>query len=198
MNSKISRYCISLPLENAPIVSTYLSKLVSMRITLILPLLYLWASVSLAQTPQVVTVKKGHPFYDAKDLPHVLEYRFERDGARSLETLLLDSQVLLEIGQDVCRDTRQEFRFIVKGDYSRYADSLCLKEAVRQLVFLSTFSPRQAALKDWADVLEQARPAMRLGEEFTLQPGIYARVDRVISPDESILILILAQRERPQ
>jgi hypothetical protein len=69
MNSKISRYCISLPLENAPIVSTYLSKLVSMRITLILPLLYLWASVSLAQTPQVVTVKKGHPFYDAKDLP---------------------------------------------------------------------------------------------------------------------------------
>jgi len=140
---------------------------------------------------------KPEPIF-SKDLPHVLEYRFERDGARSLETLLLDTQVLLEIGQDVCRDTRQEFRFIVKGDYSRYADSLCLKEAVRQLVFLSTFSPRQAALKDWADVLEQARPAMRLGEEFTLQPGIYARVDRVISPDESILILILAQRERPQ
>ncbi len=138
---------------------------------------------------------KPEPIF-SQDLPHVLEYRFERRGTQSLESLLLDTQVLLEIGQDVCRDTRQEFRFTVQGDYSRFPDSMWLKEAARQLVFLSSFSPKQAPLKAWADVLETARPAMRLGEEAELQPGIYARVDRIVSPEQSTLILILAQSKQ--
>ncbi|MCS7035447.1 MAG: hypothetical protein RMJ33_12000 [Saprospiraceae bacterium] len=140
---------------------------------------------------------KPEPIF-SKDLPHVVEYRFERQGAQSLESLLLDTQVLLEIGQEVCRDTRQEFRFTVPGDYSRFPDSMWLKEAARQLVFLSSFSPKQAPLKAWADALEAARPAMRLGEEAELQPGIYARVDRIVSPEQSTLLLILAQREQQQ
>lgn len=136
---------------------------------------------------------KPEPIF-CQDLPHVLEYRFEKQDQQSLETLRLDTQVLLEISQEVCRDTRQEFRFTVQGDYSRFADSLWLKEAARQLVFLSTFSPKQAPLKAWADALEAARPAMRLGEDFELQPGIFARVDRILSPEQSTLILILAQQ----
>ncbi len=137
---------------------------------------------------------KPEPIF-SQDLPHVVAYRFERQGTQSLESLLLDTQVLLEIGQEVCRHTRQEFRFTVSGDYSRFPDSLWLKEAARQLVFLSTFSPKQAPLKAWADVLEAARPAMRLGEEKELQPGVFAQVDRIVSPEQSVLILILAQRE---
>jgi hypothetical protein len=62
MYSRSTTHCISLQFENMPIVFVYLSKLLSMRKTLILPLLYLsWASVSLAQTPQTVTVQKGQP-----------------------------------------------------------------------------------------------------------------------------------------
>ncbi len=138
---------------------------------------------------------KPEPIF-SEGLPHVVEYRFEREGAQSLETLWLDTQVLLEISQEVCRDTRQEFRFTVLGDYSQFADSMWLREAVRQLVFLSTLSPKQAPLQAWADVLEEARPAMRLGQEVELQPGIFARVDRIISSEQSTLILILAQREQ--
>lgn len=136
---------------------------------------------------------KPSPIFEA-GLPHVVQYNFETAGQESLESLLLDSGVLLEIGQDVCEKTRQEYRFQVKGDYAQYADSLWMKEAVRQLVFLSTFSPKQAALKDWADLLELKRAEMRLGEDYEIQPGILIRVDRVVSPDQSTLILLMAQQ----
>ncbi|MFN0014719.1 MAG: hypothetical protein ACKVU2_09245 [Saprospiraceae bacterium] len=136
---------------------------------------------------------KPEPIF-AKDLPHVVQYNFEKDGNQSLESLVLDTGTLVEVGQDVCTDTRQEFRFTVRGDYRQYADSMWLREAVRQMVFLSSFSPAQAPLRAWADVLEEARADMRLGEEKTVQEGISVRVDRIVSPEESALLLVLSQK----
>ncbi len=136
---------------------------------------------------------KPEPMFGA-DLPHIKQYNFEKEGNQSLESLLLDTGTLVEVGQDVCHNTRQEFRFTVQGDFRQYADSTWLKEAVRQMVFLSSFSPAQAPLRSWADVLEEARPDMRLGEEKEIQPGISVRVDRVVSPEQSALLLILSQK----
>lgn len=136
---------------------------------------------------------KPEPIFE-KGLPHVLQYNFEKQGNESLESLLLDTKVLLEINQQVCTSTRQEYRFIVQGDYSRFPDSLWLKEAVRQLVYLSSFSPKQAPLKAWADVLEERRSAMRLGEDSEVQPGVFVRVDRIVSPEKSTLQLVFAQK----
>ena len=99
---------------------------------------------------------KPEPIF-AKDLPHVVQYNFEKEGSQSLESLMLDRGILLEVGQEVCGDTKQEFRFTVKGDYSTQPDSFWLKEASRQFVFLSSFSPKQAALKDWGDIIELRR-----------------------------------------
>lgn len=135
---------------------------------------------------------KPEPIFSA-GLPHIVQYNFEKQGTQSLESMLLDTNVLLEISQDVCNATRQEYRFTVQGDFSRYPDSLWLKEAVRQLVFLSSFSPQQAPLKAWADVLEERRTGMRLGEDAEIQPGVQARIDRVISPEQSTLVLVLSQ-----
>lgn len=92
--------------------------------------------------PKKCRYKPG-PVFSAR-LPHVLQYNFEREGVQSLESVLLDSGVLLEVEQEVCDLTQQEFRFGVKGDYSKYADDAWLQEAVRQFVFLSTLSPAQA------------------------------------------------------
>lgn len=136
---------------------------------------------------------KPEPIFE-KNLPHVLQYNFEKQGNESLESLLLDTQVLLEISQDVCNATRQEYRFTVKGDFRQYADSLWMKEAVRQLVFLSSFSPKQAALKAWADVLEQQRLEMRLGQDHQVEAGVSVRIDRVLSPEQSTLLVVLAQQ----
>lgn len=135
---------------------------------------------------------KPEPIFQA-GLPHVLQYNFEKQGNQSLESLLLDTNVLLEINQDVCDKTRQEFQFTVRGDYSRFADSLWMKEAVRQLVYLSSFSEKQAPLKAWADVLEARRTEMRLGEDREIQPGVFVRIDRVVSPEKSTLLLTLSQ-----
>jgi hypothetical protein len=135
---------------------------------------------------------KPAPIFE-KGLPHIVQYNFERQGNQSLESLLLDTGVLLEIGQDVCETTRQEYRFIVKGDYSQYPDSLWFKEAARQMVYLSTLSPKQAALKAWGDVLETARNEMHLGEQKEIQPGVFLRLDKVVSPEESTLVLLMGQ-----
>lgn len=134
---------------------------------------------------------KPEPIF-GPELPHITQYNFEKEGNQSLESLLLDTGTLVEVGQDVCNHTRQEFRFTVQGDFRQYPDSMWLKEAVRQMVFLSSFSPAQAPLRSWADVLEEARPQMRLGEEAEIQPGISVRVDRVVSPDQSALLLVLS------
>ena len=135
---------------------------------------------------------KPEPVFSA-NLPHVVQYNFEKQGNQSLESLLLDTKVLLEISQDVCTKTRQEYRFMVRGDYSRFPDSMWVKEAVRQLVYLSSFSPKQAPLKAWADVLEAQRQVIRLGEDKEVQPGIFVRVDRIVSPEQSTLMLVFSQ-----
>ena len=136
---------------------------------------------------------KPAPVFES-GLPHVTDYHFEKKGTQSLESLMLDTGVLLEVNQDICNESRQEYRFNVKGNYTQFPDSLWLKEASRQLVFLSTFSAKQSALKAWADVIEQRRSEMRLGEDREMEPGIFIRVDRVVSPEESTLVLVFSQK----
>lgn len=136
---------------------------------------------------------KPSPIFE-QGLPHVTQYNFEVQGQESMESLLLDTGVLLEIGQKVCETSQQEYRFIVKGDHTAFADSLWLKEAARQFVFLSTLSPKQAPLKAWADVIEEGRKDMKLGEEKMVQPGVYLRIDRIVSPEESTLQVLLGSK----
>jgi hypothetical protein len=135
---------------------------------------------------------KPAPVFD-KALPHITQYNFEKEGAQSLESIMLDTGVLLEIGQDICDSTKQEYRFVVKGDYTKYPDSLWMKEATRELVFLSSFSQKQEALKAWADLIESRRTEMKLGEDRELQPGIFVRVDKIVNPDQGILIILFSQ-----
>jgi len=129
----------------------------------------------------------------AAGLPHITAYNFEVQGSQSLESIMLDGKVLLEINQEVCDHTRQEFRFTVPGNRSQVPDSLWLKEAARQMVVLSALSPKQSPLKAWGDVIESRRPEMKLGEDFQVQSGITVRVDRVLSPEQSVLLVVLAQ-----
>lgn len=144
------------------------------------------------ETPQTCKYKPA-PVFEA-GLPHVQQYNFEVQGQQSLESLLLDTNVLLEISQDVCTETRQEYRFRVQGDYSQFPDSLWLREASRQLVFLSSFSEKQAPLKAWADVIESRRADMKLGEDREVEPGVFVRVDRIVSSGESTLVMVFSQK----
>ena len=136
---------------------------------------------------------KPEPIF-AKDLPHVVQYNFEKEGSQSLESLMLDRGVLLEVSQEVCGETKQEYRFTVKGDYNAQADSFWMKEASRQFVFLSSFSPKQAALKDWGDIIELRRDEMSLGQPREVQPGVFVRIDRVLSPEEATLSVVFSQK----
>jgi hypothetical protein len=130
----------------------------------------------------------------AKDLPHIEQYNFEKQGNESMESILLDTKTLLEIYQNVCEETLQEYKFTVKGNFVTYPDSLWLREASRQLVFLSSLSEKQHNLKAWGDIIEQRRNDMRLGEDREVQPGIFVKVDRIVSPDQGVLILTFSQK----
>lgn len=136
---------------------------------------------------------KPEPIFD-KSLPHVEQYNFEKEGSQSLESLFLDTKVLLEIYQNVCPTSTQEYKFTVQGDFSQMADSLWMKEAVRQFVYLSSFSTKQRALKDWADVIELRRSEMKIGEDREIQPGIFVKVDRIVSPEKGVLLVTLSQK----
>jgi hypothetical protein len=108
----------------------------------------------------------------------------------------LSTGIILEVFQDVCNTTRQEYRFTVPASGDQYAqrpDSMWMKEASRQLFFLSTLSPKQAPLRNWADALETARPDMKLAEPFVIDAGISITVDRVLSAEHSTLLVIFSQ-----
>lgn len=135
---------------------------------------------------------KPSPIFEA-GLPHVVQYNFEVEGDQSLESMMLDTKVLLEIYQQVCDKTYQEYKFTVQGDYTQMPDSMWLKEASRQLVFLSTLSSKHLALKDWADIIELRRSDMRIGENREVQQGFYVKVDRILSPDQSALLVTFSQ-----
>ena len=152
----------------------------------------IFAVLGSCQSKQTCKYKPAPVF--EKGLPHVTEYNFETQGSQSLESLLLDRGILLEISQEVCDQTRQEYRFMVQGDYSAQPDSFWIKEATRQLVFLSSFSEKQAPLKAWADLIEQRRAEMHLGEDREVQPGIFLRVDRIINPQQATLMLVFSQQ----
>lgn len=148
----------------------------------------------LSACEQKTTCKyKPEPIF-AKDLPHIQQYNFEKEGSQSLESLMLDRGILLEVGQEVCGDTYQEYRFTVKGNYAEQPDSFWLKEASRQFVYLSSFSPKQAALKDWGDIIELRRGDMHIGQAREVQPGVFIRVDRVVNPDEATLSVVFSQK----
>lgn len=151
-----------------------------------------FASLWACQTEKKCKYKPSAIF--EKNLPHIVQYNYEVQGSQSLESMLLDTGVLLEIGQEVCDVTKQEYRFTVKGDFAQFPDSLWLREATRQLVFLSSFSEKQAALKSWADIIEMRRADMKLGEDREVQPGVYVRVDKVLSPEQSTLLVVFSQQ----
>ena len=136
---------------------------------------------------------KPGPVFE-KGLPHILQYNFEQQGTQSLESLLLDRGILVEISQEVCNETRQEYRFTVQGDFTATPDSFWLKEASRQFVYLSGLSEKQAALKAWADIIELRRPDMRLGEDREVQQGVFVRVDKVVNNQQGILLVLLSQK----
>jgi hypothetical protein len=138
---------------------------------------------------------KPTPIFEA-GLPHIKIYNFEKQGSQSLESLYLDTDVHLEIYQNVCPSTTQEFKFMVKGDFRTFPDSNWMKEAVRQMVFLSSLSPKQNALKEWADIVELRRGDMRLGEEREVQPGIFVKIDKVVAPDRGDLLVTLMDKSQ--
>lgn len=154
--------------------------------------LCLLALASACQRKQSCKYKPA-PVFEA-GLPHILSYQYQQDGSRSLETMELDRGILLEITQDVCADTRQEFRFTVPGNFTSMPDSLWLREASRQFVFLSSFSEKQSALQAWGDVIEQMRSDMKLGEDREVEPGVFVRVDKVVSPEQGVLMVVLSQK----
>jgi hypothetical protein len=136
---------------------------------------------------------KPEPIF-AKDLPHIVQYNFEKEGSQSLESIMLDRGVLLEIGQEVCGDTKQEYRFTVKGDFAAQPDLFWINEAAGEFNFLSTLSPKQAPLKDWAEIIKLRREDIKIGQDHEVQPGVFIRIDKVVSPEEATLVVLFSQK----
>lgn len=137
---------------------------------------------------------KPEPIF-AQDLPHIVQYNFEKEGSQSLESIMLDRGVLLEIGQEVCGDTKQEYRFTVKGDFAAQPDMFWINEAAGEFNFLSTLSPKQAPLKDWAETIKLRRENIRIGQDYEVQPGVFIRIDKVVSPEEATLVVLFSQKQ---
>jgi hypothetical protein len=122
------------------------------------------------------------------------KHHFEVKGQESLEELVLERGVYLQIMQSGCDQLRQEFQFQVPGNYANFPDSLWVKEAVRQFYYLGNLSEKSAGLKMWASAIESVRTDMRIAEPKQLDQNIYVQIDKIAGAEESTLRVVLLQK----
>lgn len=125
----------------------------------------------------------------SQELPGVVKHTFEKEKTGSLESVQFDKGMKLEVRQSGCTALKQEFRFIVPGNYAQYPDSSWIKESVKQLLFLSKLSFAQDGLKMWAGAIELQKSNIKLGQPTEIEQGIFVKIDKILSPEQSILLV---------
>jgi hypothetical protein len=167
--------------------------MITHRFSLLYPALLLQALLLAGCAGEQKCPFRPSPIFSA-GLPRVVQYQFEEQGRYSLESVLFDNGVLLEVEQDICTNSVQDYRFKVMGDYSAYPDSLWLREAVLQFNFLSRLSETHTPLRMWAARIDEVRSDMKLGREAEIAENIFVKVDRIVGPEASTLLVQFAQR----
>lgn len=148
------------------------------------------ASENLADCPHPVPIAI---FSDT--LPAVTRHQFNLNAMESVEEVTFRNGVELTLIQSGCEARKQEFRFRLPGENFPANDQAFWREQItQQLRFLANLGPQYLALNAWTEAIEQLEGQIMLGEAIEIQPGFYIEIDRIISSDYAILLLILAER----
>lgn len=127
-------------------------------------------------------------------LEALASHHFEIDRAISTEKLQFKDGLEVTLIQSGCDERKQEFQFKLVGDYQDKADKFWIDKTLDLLQKLGRLSPEYQVFNAWAEALSLQGEQIRLAEATEVQPGFFVRIDKILSQDHAILLLILSER----
>ena len=149
---------------------------------------------SCSQTQPKQDCPLGQPipiFSDSLDL--VSKHSFEASGQKGMELILFQDGTELELLQDGCEKVIQEYRFTITDFEKDWETDQWFEAADRNIRYMAGASQQHAAFVLWADAIKSLNEQWALGKELLLGPGFSAKVDKIISGQQAILVVIFFQ-----
>ncbi len=131
----------------------------------------------------------------SKNIPKINSHEFHLSGKEGIEKVVFENGVHLEIIQSGCDAIRQEFQFFLPGNFEKTSADYWALKAVEQFQYMSVLDEKFAPFSFWANAIRQSAQHFNLGRSLEVQPGTFVTLDKIFSPDYTILIVVLSQRE---
>lgn len=137
---------------------------------------------------------KPEPVF-SKEIPKINSHDFRLAGREGIEKVVFENGVHLEIFQSGCDAIRQEFQFTLAGNFGKVPADFWVLRAIEQFQYMGTLGEKFAAFSFWANAMQQSASRFALGQALEVQPGAFVTLDKIFSPDHTILIVVLSQQE---
>ena len=126
-----------------------------------------------------------------KNWKGVLKYEFTIEGKKSVERAAFDNGVFLEIFQEVCHYSSQEFHFNFQGseEMKSQPDPFWIAEAMKQFYYLSSLDEEARMISNYGNFIKQDAHLLQLGEIYETPDGNSIMIDRIIGANEMKLII---------
>ncbi len=168
----------------------------SSKIRCLLSVVCCLLSIISCKTKTTAPCKYGDPTAIFSDTMHnVKKHFFQVKDGTGIEMVAFKDNYLLEVEQSGCEDIQQQFSFIIHGKFMDAPDSFWIQLAVKQFKDMSKMSPKLAPFTAWAEAIEVLKDKIKLSEPTEIQPKFLCRIDKVVSPEQATLVVLLSQKK---
>lgn len=139
--------------------------------------------------------KYGQPFAIFNpDLPKLTKHQFDLTKTESTELIQFQDGLQLTLTQSGCDERKQEFQFKLPGHYQDEPSGFWVEKTLDLLQKLGQLGPDYQVFNAWAEALSLQSESIRLAQPLEVQPGFFVRIDKILSQDHAILLLILSEK----
>ena len=151
---------------------------------------------SACKNKKEVPCKYGNPTAIFSDtMQNVKKHFFQIKEGTGVEMVAFKNNYLLEVEQSGCEEIQQQFSFILHGKFMDAPDSFWVQLAVKQFRDMAKMSPKLSLFNGWADALDAIKDKIKLSEPTEIQPHFFCRIDKVVSPEQATLVILLSQKK---
>ena len=124
-------------------------------------------------------------------IPLVSAHSFEVGAKATVETVVFDRDIQLELTQSGCEKPKQVFQFTIPGDSTGYSPEDWVEMALNQFKFLGSLHEPLQALYVWGNDLSKQKETIKLGQPVPLEQGRFVKIDKVADSQKGILMIEL-------
>lgn len=128
--------------------------------------------------------------------PAVVKQNFTLKGTASSEFVEFNNGLRLELLQTGCQALTQEYRFEIPEAKDSNDHSSWLELSVQLFRFLGASNQNIFQMADaWANLIEQQKNEIRLGQDYPITTGFIIKVDKMMSSDFATLIVMIKESD---